>query len=291
MKAIIKNIYRILPFKKQVYQFVKLFWTPDYSIYRHLVFWDKFTVKIKDKDFLLNHFGFYVENEIFWKGLTESNFEKTSMKLWIELSQQAKCVMDVGANTGVYSLVAKTLSPNARVIAFEPLNRTFTKLIHNVMLNKYDIKCEELALSDSDGEDYIYDPVTEHNFLATLNQDVAKNNSLDRRTKINKARLDNYILKNNIEKVDLMKIDVEGHEPNVLLGMGVFLQQMCPTMLIEITSEVLAEQIESIVRGCGYLYFNIDEKDHVIQMPKLTKSNFNNYLLCSEVTARQLKLI
>jgi FkbM family methyltransferase len=291
MKALAKSIYRVLPFKKQVFKLVKRIWTPDYSIYRHLVFWDKFTVQVKDKKFLLNHFGFYVENEIFWKGLTESNFEKTSMKLWIELSQQAYCVMDIGANTGVYALVAKTLNPEARVIAFEPLNRTFTKLMHNVISNRYGVECEEIALSDSDGEDYIYDPATEHNFLATLNPEVAKNSHLERKTKISKARLDTYIRENDINRIDLMKIDVEGHEPNVLLGMGAYLEQMRPAMLIEITSEAMAEKIESIVKGLGYLYFNIDEKDNVVQMPKLTKSDYYNYLLCSPETAMQLKLI
>ena len=89
--------------------------------------------------------------------------------------------MDIGANTGVYSLVTKTLNPNAKVIAFEPIQRTFEKLVYNNFINNYDIICEQTALSDKDGQGYIYDPDTVHNNLATLNADVANKNQINKK--------------------------------------------------------------------------------------------------------------
>ena len=70
----------------------------------------------------MRHYGFQLENEIFWSGLT-NGWEKISTRLWIELSKNSKVIFDIGANTGIYSLVSKSINPTSQVFAFEPVKR------------------------------------------------------------------------------------------------------------------------------------------------------------------------
>ena len=105
-------------------------------------------------------------------------------------------------------------------------------------------------------------------------------------------RLDTLINQRKIEKIDLMKIDVETHEAEVLEGMGEYLEKFKPTMLIEILNNEVGQNVENLVRGKGYLYFNLDEKtDSIRRVEKITKSDFYNYLLCNEQLADELGLL
>jgi hypothetical protein len=176
LKKLIKAIYGLLPFKKKIFSLVKVFGTPPKSIYQHLHFKGTINVKVEGKAFRMMHHGFEVENEIFWEGLT-GGWEKVSIGLWIELCKRSNCIIDAGANTGVYSLIAKTVNPNAKVYAFEPVKRVFEKLKSNCDLNNYDIKYEEKALSNFDGSATIYDQPTEHTYSVTVNQNRSDANT------------------------------------------------------------------------------------------------------------------
>jgi hypothetical protein len=148
-----------------------------------------------------------------------------------------------------------------------------------------------MAISDKDGISHIFDPLTEHNNLATLNPEVANKHHISRKTQITTKKLSTYIKEHKISHIDLIKIDVEGHEPAVLSGMEEYLQSMRPTLLIEINSDAMGIQIESILKDIEYLYFNIDERSRVDQMPHLVKSYHNNYLICSRQVAQRLGLL
>ena len=113
MKKILKKIYANFPFKQVLFTLLKKVWTPSENIYQHLHFKGEFKVKINEKNnFLIKHYGFQIENELFWAGLT-GGWEKESMKIWIELCKDADVIIDIGANTGVYSLIAKSMNPNS----------------------------------------------------------------------------------------------------------------------------------------------------------------------------------
>ncbi|MGZ4042488.1 MAG: FkbM family methyltransferase [Bacteroidia bacterium] len=288
MKSILKTIYKNLPFKKQLFFLLKTLKFPE-NIYRHLYFEDVFTVKFESYKFLITHYGFQLENEIFWKGLT-NGWEKVSMKLWIELSKKSAVILDIGANTGIYSLVSKTVNPTAEVFAFEPVERIYNKLEKNNKLNNYDIHCFELALSDKNGEAIIYDPLTPHVYSVAVNKNIS---GLDNTTPVTvkTEKLSTFIEKQRLKSISLIKIDVETHEPEVLKGMEHYLELFKPTLLIEILNDEVASQVEDLIRNIDYLYFNIDELQQPRLVKKIRKSDFYNYLLCSEEVARELKLI
>lgn len=289
MKKIFKFLYSLLPLKKEIFTVIKQIKAPPHSVYQHLHFKDPFDVPVEDKVFKIHHFGFQVENEIFWKGL-QGGWEKVSIGLWIELCRKSNCIIDAGANTGIYSLIAKTLNPQARVYAFEPVKRVFEKLELNCRLNKYDISSEEVALSNYDGYATIYDQPTEHIYSVTVNKNLSHEDVAVIPTQVRTIKLSSYIEENNVSKIDLVKIDVETHEAEVLQGFEPYLTRMRPALLIEILNDTIGKKVEKVLQGKGYLYFDIDEINPPKQVRNITKSSSFNYFICSEETASELNL-
>lgn len=290
MKQLIKKLYQLIPFKKQVFMVLKVFNLPQ-SLYQHLYFKGWIKVFTSKKDFFkIYHYGYQIENSIFWRGIN-GEWEKESLRLWGILSKKSQVIIDVGANTGVYALYSKSINKNAMVHAFEPVDRVYDKLIKNVKENNFDIYCNKVALSNYNGEAVIYDTDREHTYSVTVNKNLNLSNDKIIERKINVLRFDSYFSSNNIDKIDLMKIDTETHEVEVLEGMGALLEMYKPTMLIEILNDEIAIKIESIVKKCDYLFFNIDEINKPKMVNKLTKSKHFNFLLCSKAKAQELHLI
>lgn len=273
MKAVFKAIYNHIPFKKEIFSALKIIWTPEESIFRHLHFKGIFSVQIDtSRKFKINHYGFQIENEIFWRGLTNC-WEKESIQLWIKLCKESQTILDIGANTGVYSLIAKTVNPKAKVYSFEPHPMFFKMLQKNIALNNFDIVSIEKAISNSD-DTITIDDYSGHSSFVTVKS----------------ISLDTFIKQNSLTKIDLIKIDVETCEPKVLEGFSNYLPQFRPTMIIEIINGNIADQVYNFVRDLGYLYFNIDEKGSIRQTERIERSDYYNYLLCNPDIAAKLRL-
>lgn len=291
MRELIRRIYNLLPFKKQIFQIVRSIYTPSKKVYRHLHFKDVFKVKFdKGSDFKMIHFGYSLENEIFWSGL-ENGWEKESINIWKRLSKRSNIIFDIGANTGIFSLVSKAISKESEVYSFEPVTRVFDKLLMNVKENNFKVACHKLALSDYTGKAHIYDPGGEHVYSVSVNKNLEFGKRGTERIEIPVKRLDLFISENKIGRIDLMKIDVEQHEAEVLEGYGVLLNKHRPSLLIEILTDEVGNAVEQIVKNCEYLFFNIDEEMGCRRVNKLTKSDSFNYLLCQEDVAKYLELI
>jgi len=291
MRIIFRKIYNAIPLKKEFFSIIKLFWKPKENLYKHLHFKGVINVKIDaSKKFKMKHYGFQVENDIFWSGLT-GKWERESIQVWIKLCEKANVIMDVGANTGVYALVAKTVNPNAKVYAFEPVKRVYDKLVYNNNLNKYDIICDESALSNTDGIAKIYDTPSEHTYSVTVNKNLNTTGLPVFETKIKTSKLSTFIAEKKITQIDLMKIDVESHEPEVLEGMGHYIEQMKPTLLIEILNNEIGAKAESFLKNKDYLYFRVDDAGIIRTSGISVLNTYCNYLICKKDIAKYLNLI
>ncbi len=291
IKNLIRRFYHILPFKKQLYLILKRIYTPGQHIYQYLYFVDNMTVRIDgNRQFKIRHYGFRLENEIFWKGIY-NGWEQVSQRIWFELCQEAQTIFDIGANTGLYSLMAKTINPNADVYAFEPVERVYDKLSYNNLLNNYDIKCEKKAISNRDGSALIYDQDTEHTYSITVNKDTTTDGEKAIPIRIETVRLDTFIQQNNISRIDLLKIDVETHEVEVLEGLGKYIKAFEPTLLIEILDEDIAKGVSELLAGIDYMFFNIDENSGIRKVSRLSKSDYYNFLICKPEIAERLEIL
>src|SRR5437868_13121850 len=145
-----------MPCKRAIFGELRPFPLPT-RLTKHLHFQGVCTLRIDgSRSVKLQHWGYQVENDLFWNGFARG-YEGTSLEIWRRLASGANVILDIGASTGIVALSARSLNPRATIIAFEPVERVFDRLKHNVELNSFDIKLEKFAASDVTGETSIFD--------------------------------------------------------------------------------------------------------------------------------------
>lgn len=141
-------------------------------------------------------------------------------------------VIDIGANVGD-SALWWWIKFGSKVISFEPLKKTFYILSENVKLNSADIEVHNVALGN---DSPIYGD--SKGTMFSINGDRS----------LETVRLVNLTL----ERVDLIKIDVEGFEVDVLNGALDTIRKFKPKIIMEIHSTRLRGECHEILSGLGY---------------------------------------
>lgn len=146
------------------------------------------------------------------------------------LSREDVCV-DVGANIGYFTLLASQLvGPSGRVYAFEPLPSVYAMLRSNLELNSVtNVTALCVAAGDTDGRAHLYVAPSGHSSIRPLD---ARSTLMTVRT----CRLDSIVPTSDLARIKLVKIDVEGYEPEVVRGLeGVFEAGGRPAVILEVT--------------------------------------------------------
>jgi FkbM family methyltransferase len=249
---------------------------------RRLRFAGRLRVEIDDSHaFQIDAPGGPIETDLYFRGFGKG-WEAYSLRVWSALVPNARVIVDAGASFGVYSLAAASLNREATVIAFEPLERSYQRLVANIALNGFSVRAEPLALSDSDGEAVLHDRADQAKdrwaTLVTPPDGVAV---IDQPVKV--VRLDGYCEDHGIASIDLLKMDVEGSEPAALRGMASLIAARKPAMVIEVLTDDEGDKIWSQLGDRGYSVYRINENRGLIPASALrTKSGRSrNYLLCS----------
>jgi FkbM family methyltransferase len=281
MRAVVRSLLSPVRRYPSVFRGLRELFHPSRAIYQHLWFKGPFKVQLSEHaSFTINHYGFQVENDLFWAGFGRG-YEGAELRLWGALAQKAEFIADVGANAGVFSLVAAALNRRARIVALEPVPRVYERLVVNLGLNSFDVRALQVAASDVDGEAVLFDTEHEHTYSASLEASMLEGYEL-RRVPVRAARLDRVFDELGWPRIDLLKIDVEKHEPAVLAGMQRRLAKDRPTLLIEILNLEIGAAILRSLDGNGYRFFAIDHQKGLVETPTLDSSGVWNYLLIAE---------
>lgn len=280
MKRLFRKLYSITPFKEYLFIVLKHCCPIPPYIYKHLYFTGFFKVKIDEINFFkLYHTGSKFENEIFWKGLDYA-WEKQTLKYWRALSKVCNVILDVGANTGVFSLVSCAINPNAKVYAFEPIERMYNILVNNVRKNSYNIDTYNNAISNETKLAAIYDYPSEISRQASLNPNSV-NLSITQKIEVKCITLDSFVHDNNINDIDLVKVDVESHEYEVLQGFVKCIRKYKPILIIEVLNDHLKFQVDDFLSKLDYVMYQIDEEKGLITSSENKTSVNRNYLCLS----------
>lgn len=144
--------------------------------------------------------------------------------------------LDIGANIGYFSLYAAKIR-KANVIAFEPSKRELSRFYENIALNQLNsitlypyalgTKTTKLTLNIADYQN------PGKNSIVVSKSDKQFSTQED----INVCALGDLVSLSQISKIKLIKIDVEGYEYQILIGLSSFMELLTQTVfIIEITT-------------------------------------------------------
>jgi FkbM family methyltransferase len=150
------------------------------------------------------------------------------------------CFLDVGANTGLYTLMAAAVRPDLIVHAFEPLPPIAEILARNIRLNpaiKSRIVLHRLALSNATGEADFFETINPYGLLTTssgLNEAFSRERGETRLHKTATVTMDDWCAHQDLDDIALIKIDVEGFEREVLQGAQFIVPARRPPIGVEL---------------------------------------------------------
>jgi FkbM family methyltransferase len=174
----------------------------------------------------LNESKIIINNQIMYLDEKDSlqlnfngNFEPVETEIVKKEIKENDIVLDVGANIGYYSLIfAQLIGKSGKVYSFEPDPTNFEILKKNILVNKHEnVILENKAVSNKEGNLKLY-LSTENNGMHRIYPSKWCKESID----INSIKIDNYFNKN--QKIDFIKLDIEGAEYDALLGMESIIQ-------------------------------------------------------------------
>jgi FkbM family methyltransferase len=284
IRHFMERVYAQVPLKRPLFEVMRRTVRLPRRLTSHFHFQGAFTISIdRFHCFRLEHCGYMMENDLFWNGFGKG-YEGTSLEVWRRLAPHAKVILDVGANTGIYALVARCLNPTATVVALEPVERVFRRLQRNVELNGGNVSVVQVAASDTTGVAVLYDQPGDHVLTASLDPLMAEYCGGAVEYTVATKRIDDLLCGAGLPTIDLAKIDVELAEPQVLLGMGSFLARCKPTLLIEVLNSQVAKQVSDITRDLGYKIFRIVEHRGLVRTSDIqaTELKERNYLLARD---------
>lgn len=178
-------------------------------------------------------------------------YERRQIGLLTALAKHYKpeIFLDIGAHAGLYSVLVKTLCPAAAVHAFEPDRTNLSQLRGNLFVNRLDgdVHVHEFALSAADGTAR-FDSKSR---VGRGTRRIAADGDME----IAVRRLDTVLSTTGATVV--AKIDVEGHEAQVVAGAQAFLAANRCLLQVETFPEN-EPALQSGLEGLGYHEFHRD---------------------------------
>ena len=163
--------------------------------------------------------------------LNFGEYESGDSKILFELFSPDAVIFDIGANIGWYALNFANSLNQGRVFAFEPIPLTHQNLLENIALNQSDkIEVFNIALSNFNGiSEFFFSP---EELGASSAMNIREDENI-LKVSCKTQTLDSFVAEKNIEKVDLIKVDVEGGELRVFEGGKNSIQQFKPIVFSE----------------------------------------------------------
>jgi FkbM family methyltransferase len=217
-----------------------------------------------------------VARRFFWNNC----YEKKTLELWNELSQKINdsLILDIGAHTGVYSLCASVANKKNTILSFEPFFMNYARMSSNFKLNNINPKNLFLNAVGNSNQIVKLKINTDIHYLSSGGSILGDKGF---ELPVQEISIDNFIKNKDKSKVAMIKIDVEGYEPNVLKGMNETISTSYPIIFFESNKPNIPESFHQILSK-DYLFFEIDDKKQkVTEVLKLEVSD--NYFLHNRV--------
>ena len=207
-----------------------------------------------------NHVLMETHKDMVVRASKDGFFEPETFKYIDEHLEKGSVFLDVGAYTGVYSIYCAKVR-QASCIAFEPNERVYQRLLSNLELNKVSehVQTVQCCLSSVRGSAHLFtNPNTEFSsggsLVPDLNRIVGQHVSL--------IPFDETPFSDN--PVDMVKIDVEGQEYDVLLGMEDVIRMDHPDFIIECLDIDAKNKVDRFMKHKGYSFKGIYDRRNFV---------------------------
>jgi FkbM family methyltransferase len=182
--------------------------------------------------------------------------------LWKNL-KPGNVFLDIGAHHGVYSIVAaKRLGTNGTAVSFEPSSREYRRLRLHLRLNRLCwVRAERLALGSATSTRTFFQITSGDTTRGGLRPPVSSDRVSE--ISVDTVRLDDYVSQFPLQRVDLVKLDVEGGEREVLGGASLVLTKFRPIFICEVLDATTqawgynAREIILLLQSYGFDWFDI----------------------------------
>lgn len=252
---------------------------------RHLNYPTEIIFEYDNKMLIHINTASWIEWNIYFHGYYEPKIVDT-MKHLIKLGFT---VVDVGANVGCHTLImASLVGSQGKVIAVEPHPEIYKRLVKNIRLNRFEnVDTFRCALSDFQGISKLY---SFEEFEEAFNEGRSSllkplKKKPKKYYKVEVTTLDDIIMESNYNRLDLIKIDTEGHDIRVLRGGVNSIEKYRPHIIFEYDAHLWSHagsnyhQVEKffkdkdydlhIIKG-GYILntkYRYPEQDEILAVP------------------------
>jgi FkbM family methyltransferase len=180
---------------------------------------------------------------------------------FFQLIKENSIVLDIGANIGTVALRAAAIAKKGHVYAFEPDTGNYNSLRFNIDLNSFEnITPVKKAIGATPQQSKLF-KVNRYN--TGMNRILSSSDGFRDFEWISVVTLDEEIARLKLDRIDLIKIDVEGYELNVLQGARLVIEKFHPLIVIEVievnlknNGQTSAEVIQ-FLKGLGYSFIDL----------------------------------
>jgi FkbM family methyltransferase len=225
----LKFLFRIRFIRRYYFAFYKYLFRPT-NLFRGITVTCRYNHTLK----IRAHLEDWIQQRIFFTGA----YDPASLGFISRTLSDGDTFIDIGANMGCFTLVGSELvGSRGRVIAFEPIENVAVLLEQNVRMNgQENVTIVKKAVYEENTVLPFYLARKENLGMSSMFRHDTESGSI---VNVDALTLDSYLKSDNITKLKLIKIDIEGAELPALRGMERTIDQFKPILLVEISPAVI----------------------------------------------------
>lgn len=201
------------------------------------------------------------------------HYERLDSAMIFALVRDGDIVLDIGGNIGYYSIALAKMR-DATIHAFEPIESTYKQFIANAYYNGVQdrVRINNFGLFDKSGELTFY--VYKQDFgnaSAAIMHEEKENEKIVCKVE----QLDEYVKEQGVERIDFIKLDVEGAEIFALRGGLKSIDEYKPILFVEMLRKWAAKygyhpnEIIGMLEQVGYICCFACELDSALRLTRL----------------------
>ncbi len=189
-----------------------------------------------------------------WTG----DYLPATTRLWQALAKSAPSILDIGAYTGYFGLLAARAAPAAAIVCFEPLTANFSRLELNLALNEVrNVRAMRAGVAASHAEMTLRVPAAGEG-LSTAATLLDDGRAITRSETVGVLSIDSFLGPQGSAPA-LIRIDAGAAAADIVAGMAQMFRRATPDLVIAVEDAACAQRLDSELQQHGYRFYTVDD--------------------------------